>query len=182
MEEMADIFYYTIRNFQIDPSVWNINLSPKPKWWPAFKKISELNTSTPADLNYTIRDLIHHNAKDQILHLSGIISESNERHENIVEGSIHILPYCFKILGTNLPEASEIYSKLSSDSGFWYLDIKSYQNFCTLDNELKFTRDILPVIIKDLEIIPLVDNVKFSTPHMWQYYRWFHDYKLLSLY
>lgn len=178
--QMDDLFYYTLKNFQVDISFWEIPLADKPGWWPRFKKIPDIKSNLEdIEFEKVLEKSIFINKNEQVLHLSGAISPVGKHYEDVLEGTIHVVPFaCHK--GKKTSDAEAIYKQISEQSGFWFPKIPEFTQFGLFDNELEFARAERQIVIEDTEIIPLVSNVFHLNPHMWQYFRWAHHFKILG--
>ncbi len=175
-----ELFHYTLRNFPIDPSIWNIKLSKKPKWWPRIQEIQKEDiVLKKAELISSISKTLSSDSNYQLLHLSGAISPPRQFYEDTVEGTIHILPFAFK-KSSKLSDARKIYSSIEKAHFRWYPKVVSYLNFGVFENELGFIPEEQSIFVDKTEIIPLVGGLLFPGPHMWQYFRWRYHFRLLS--
>ncbi len=178
--QMDDLFYYTLKNFQVDVSFWEIPLLEKPYWWPRFKKIPDIKTNLEEiEFENVLEKTIFINKNEQVLHLSGAISPVKRHYEDVLEGTIHLLPFAFQ-KGKKFSDAEAIYKEIMKQSGFWFPKIFQFTQFGLFENELEFVHAENQIVIENTEIIPLVNNVFHSNPHMWQYFRWAHEFKVLG--
>jgi hypothetical protein len=118
-----DLFYYTLKNFQVDTSFWEIPLFKKPNWWPRFKQIPEVKSDLNSiELREPLEKIIFANTDEQILHMSGAISPVKRHYEDVLEGTIHLLPFAF-ISGSRLPDGKSIYEAMTTQSGHWFPEV-----------------------------------------------------------
>lgn len=170
----GDLFFHAFRMIPVDMSLWRIKLSKQPSWWPAFKNVTQNpNKIILSELTNPISELVKPKNGWSILHLSGSIANLDSFYENTLQGHIELIPFAYKILGTNIPSEKTIY--LAIDNFGQYYPAGNFLNsFNCLDNGITFSTDnTFPVTEGDVLLFPLVANTKSLAINIWQYYRMF---------
>ncbi|MBB6324464.1 hypothetical protein FHS59_000079 [Algoriphagus iocasae] len=175
-----DLFKYTVANFTIDPSVWNIHLGSRPSWWPQLKGYPKLKyDEEPPELNMDIEKLLSSVENIQVLSLNTALPNAEYFYHGDYFYGLEILPFAFSGEWDCQVEASQIYHRLKINAGNWYPGIKDMRDFGVFSNKLKFHNPIGKAMINGSEIIPLVAPVR-SNGNMFQYYRSFYPCRLLT--
>lgn len=128
----GDIFHYTLRNFPVDISFWQIPLHSKPSWWPQFKTTEVDETAFEnIELLQPVSAIISKDRKEQLIHLNGYISHTEGFYENKLEGEIHLTAFTYE-KGITLPDAELLFLTTQQQSGFWVSAVRKPINFSTL--------------------------------------------------
>lgn len=178
---IQDLFRYTIANFTIEPSVWNLNLGTKPIWWPKLEEYPKLKyDEEPPELHIDIEKLLSSTENSQLLSLNIILPHTDYFYHSDYFYGLEILPFAFSGECNKEAEPSVIFRELEINSGIWYPEVTNMRNFGVFSNELKFYSAKGSVVINGSEVIPLVAPVRSLNTNMFQYYRAFHRCRLLT--
>jgi hypothetical protein len=178
-----DAFHYTVKSFPVDISIWDIKVSSVPEWWCQFKST---NDSSRGDLSITeldrpVSELIDLHPVKKLLYMHGTVRSHKNHYQNTLQATICLIPFGYKVKGSNLPSDEEIYDLLERKSGTWYSKVSDITKFNFFENPLVYSdKESLKLQLNDLELIPLVSSIRQLSTQMWQYFRIFSPPYLLT--
>lgn len=174
-------YFLTISNFTIEPSMWAIDLSVKPSWWPRQNNSKKIRyDEEPPALELDISELLAHKDNQQILCLKAIIPNKENFYHSDYYYSLNVLPFAYKGKWLENDDAAEIYNRLDFDAGLYYPEITDLRNFGVFSNKHRYISDEESYLMKGNRIIPLMIPIRPLNTNMLQYYRAFHSFKLLA--
>ncbi|MEK7851416.1 MAG: hypothetical protein AAB275_06000, partial [Deltaproteobacteria bacterium] len=166
-------------------SYWKIKLDRAPEWWP--KLIQEPHSAVKEQGLYKvgfqkdIRELISSENEFMILALDGAAEPADGWQKGILNTSITLIAFGYKVTGGDIPEAEDvteeiIYSPIvsmnSSGATRPFNFLESYQKHLPSAS--------LPFKINDLIICPLVARYHELVIDLWRWFR--HRHSPLTLY
>ncbi len=174
-----DFFDLTLKNFPVDPSIWEIPMTPKPNWWPriitsvpAREQTEPLNT---IDLH---EDIIYIEKNKLLLHMHGVASPFTEHYEDETDCQISVIPFMYTGLKQELPVPEKLFRELRF-FGRWHPIPTRLSEFETFENPLQYFGRVEQYSYIGKSVFPLVGRLWPCTSHIWQYYRWLYDCMLL---
>lgn len=167
---------YSYSTLPIELSKWKIRPTRAPAWWPQLDgtKASESDGHRsvhsisfkiqPASLARTIDGNAIVGAQGAIKPLTGWVEASNH--------SFTLLAFGYKVLGPNLPEPDEVFTRLAYGPGLIIEPSKTERPFNFLDEQKHYE----PVnekafVFKDLIIYPIVARDHDLCIALWQFFR-----------
>lgn len=175
---------YAYATLPIDLSFWKINPSKIPEWWP---KLKSLNTSSITQVNFepSIESLIEQtNNSNIILFAEGSIPPFDGWNGNNPEHFFTLIGFAYRVEGSDTPEAEKVAEILVNDPArITLIPSKTSHPFNFFDNY----SDLYPIHtspkpVDDLILYPLVVRCKGLVISLWQYFRYFNKFTILTPY
>ncbi len=174
-------YYLTISNFTIEPSIWSIDLSVKPSWWPRQNNSKKIRyEEEPPALELDISELLIHKDNQQILCLKAMIPHTDNFYHSDYYYGLSVLPFAYRGNWVDNDDAAELYNMLDFDAGLYYPEITDLRNFDVFSNKHEHISYEESHLIKGNRIIPLMIPIRSLNTNMLQYYRTFYGIKLLA--
>lgn len=170
---------YAYATLPIELSYWKVKPTRAPAWWPKLKRSQEkTDKSSLHQISFEkgIDPLVNSRNAFKVLGLDGTVEPGegwNDR--NILNTSITLVAFGYKITGPNIPEPKEVANEIlysptvtlkpETTSPFTFLE--AYDDHIAIDGS--------PVNIADLVVYPLITRNNDLVIALWQ---WFRDYSI----
>lgn len=168
---------YAFATLPIELSYWKIMPNRAPEWWPRLKYSTPKETYKKEIVQFSfqtndIEKIIQKRGKTLLLGLNGTIQPKDGWSEGVLDTSIKLIGFGYKVVGTDIPEAKDVAKEM-----FWrprHVIIPSRASRPL--NFLESFPEQLPVVRKPIEVMdltlhPLVGNPKDLVIALWQWFR-----------
>jgi len=170
---------YSYSTLPVELSYWKVKPSRIPEWWPKLK-IGQNKSDGKSGLRVLsfergIEQIVNHRDETKILGLDGTVEPAEGWIAGILDTSVTLVGFGYKVIGPELPEAKDV------ANAFLYahsvvLDPTALSPFNFLEsNRDQFDIGDSPIQVSDLIIYPLIARNHDLVISLWQ---WFRDYSI----
>lgn len=170
---------YAFATLPIELSYWKIMPNRAPEWWPRLKFSTPKETYKKEIVQFSfqtndIEKIIQKRGETVLLGLKGTIQPKDGWSEGVLDTSIRLIGFGYKVIGTDIPEAKNVAKEMFWRPRHVIIPSQASRPF----NILESFQEQLPIVTKPIEVMdlilhPLVGNVKDLVIVLWQ---WFRDY------
>jgi len=170
---------YSFATLPVELSYWRIMPNRAPEWWPRLKYSTPKETYKKEIVKFSfqtndIEKIIQKRGEIVLLGLKGTIQPMDGWSKGVLDTSIRLIGFGYKVIGTDIPEAKNVANEIFWRPQHVIIPSQASRPF----NILQSFQEQLPIVTKPIEAMdlilhPLVGNAKDLVIALWQ---WFRDY------
>jgi Cdc6-like AAA superfamily ATPase len=176
---IATDFYleYSFATLPVELSYWKIMPNRAPEWWPRLKYSTPKDTYKKDIVQFSfqsddIENIIQKREGTVLLGLDGAIQPKDGWREGVLDTSIRLLAFGYKVIGTDIPEARDVSREILYKPCHVIIPSRAARPFNILESFPEHLPMVMkPIKVMDLILHPLVGNLKDLAIALWQWFR-----------
>lgn len=176
---------YAFATLPIELSFWKLKSNRVPDWWPQLKHETPKESYQKEIVRFSfpnedIENILFKKGTSTILGINGAIEPKNGWAEGVLDTSINVVGFAYKVTGPKIPDAEIVAKSVLYGPFIFTIPRMVSRPFNILECSSKFLpSNSRPIVIDNLEIYPLIARVMSFPINLWQWFRGYHPLMLL---